>query len=332
MVGKHHAGHSSPFSSFIAALAAWLFLEPAAVMAQVPNSPAMGTAAPAPRPVPPAAGPAMPAVGPSAPSSASAAPSPNPAMPPASMPCSPPCVIGQTCTAQGCVPASPQTMGSPYSANGATYPTQSQGFGSPTQGPPGFNPTVPTAAQLPSPSYGVPRPPADTLRFALGLNVAQPAAYYIGSSFFEHSRLVPVPIEFHGRLSRDLGIGGTLLYRYHRDGTVLRIQEIAAAAGPRISLTGNGLEGPFLSAKIGLGFAGGKDYSGESYSRFDLVLQPEIGYALWWDSSHLYLVVGAGLQSLVPLLESPRSIPWNSLGKVFQYYQPLLNLTLGLST
>jgi hypothetical protein len=298
MVDRCHVAHSTPFSSSVATLAVWLFFGPTPVMAQVPNGPTMGPAAPAPGAVPPAAGPVTPAVGPSAPSPTSAGPSPYPEMPPAGMACSPPCVIGQTCTAQGCVSASPQTMGSPY----------------------------------PPPSGGVAQPPADALQFAVGLNVAQPAAYYIGSSFFENSRLLPVPIEFHGRLSRDLGIGGTLLYRYHRDGTVLHIQEIAAAAGPRISLTGNGLEGPFLSAKIGLGFAGGKDYSGASYSRFDLVLQPEIGYAFWWDSSHLYLVIGAGLQSLVPLLESPRSIPWNSLGKVFQYYQPLVNLTLGFST
>jgi hypothetical protein len=175
-------------------------------------------------------------------------------------------------------------------------------------------------------------PPGRPPRFAVGLNVLEPVLYSVGAGTTTHNKamLTPVPVDFHARVSDVVGINGTLLYRYFRDGSRLALHEIAAAAGPRLSFTGNGLEGFYVAAKVGLGVAVGHDYSGRDYSRIDLVLQSEFGYAIAF-ASGVYLVAGAGVLSLFPLKQDPGPISWNSLGKMFQYYQPVVNLTLGFA-
>jgi len=188
-----------------------------------------------------------------------------------------------------------------------------------------FAPLVtPSAAQVAA------SPPDGSPRWAVGLNLLEPILYYAGSSTTTHDKAVvtPVPVDLHVRLSDGFGIKGTLLYRYFKDGSDLAIHEVALAAGPRLSLTGKGLEGLHLAITGGLGFASGHDYDARKYSRVDFVLRSELAYA-WASSSGVYLVVGAGLLSLFPISEDPAPIDWNSLGKLFQYYQPAINLTVG---
>jgi hypothetical protein len=179
-------------------------------------------------------------------------------------------------------------------------------------------------------SQGEASPPDASPRWAVGLSVLEPILYYAGSSITTDSKAVvaPVPVDLHARLSDMFGIKGTLLYRYFKDGSRLAIHELAIAAGPRLSLTGKGLEGLHLAITGGLGFASGHDYAGRKYRRLDFVLRNELGYA-WAFPSGLYMVFGAGLLSFFPISEDPAPIDWNSLGKLFQYYQPTINLTVG---
>jgi hypothetical protein len=55
-----------------------------------------------------------------------------------------------------------------------------------------------------------------------------------------------------------------------------------------------------------------------------------LGYAIAF-ASGFYLVAGAGVLSLFPFNEDPAPISWNSLGRMFQYYQPVVNFTLGFA-
>ncbi|HEX7599905.1 MAG TPA: hypothetical protein VF518_16925 [Polyangia bacterium] len=142
--------------------------------------------------------------------------------------------------------------------------------------------------------------------------------------------LTPVPVDLNARISNFLGLHGTLLYRYFRDGSRLAIHEMAAAAGPRLSFTGNGLEGFFAVVQCGLGYAWGHDYGDRKYSRVDFVLQSELGYAVAF-ANGVYLSTGVGVLSLFPLSQDPAPVSWNWLGRMFQYYQPVINLTLGFA-
>ena len=164
-------------------------------------------------------------------------------------------------------------------------------------------------------------------KVAIGLNVGMPLVYAVASSTFSNSSLTVIPVEAHLRLGPRWGIAGTLLYRSHTDGA-LEVNEMAGFLGPRFSLSGTGTTGAYVALKLGFGFAAGNDYYDQDYKRTDIVIQPEIGYARAWSS--LYLAVGIGILSLLPLSEEP-DVEWNSTGRLIHYYTPAINVTLGFA-
>jgi hypothetical protein len=167
-------------------------------------------------------------------------------------------------------------------------------------------------------------PPAH--RFAVGVNVLQPALYGIASSFFEESLLLPVPIEAHVHIHDRWGLTGTLQYRRHKDGD-LSVNGLGLFVGPRLRLTGRDLDGLYATLKVGLAFNGGRDYFQATYNRLDFVLQPELGYAVILGP--VYLGFGAGFEGQIPVFQDRSGTwTWNGLGLMVTSYLPVANLTV----
>lgn len=168
-------------------------------------------------------------------------------------------------------------------------------------------------------------------KFAFGLNAGQPLVLGIASSLFQNSLLLPFSLDVHASFSKKWGLAGNLLYRYHKDGSALSLNEIAVIAGPRWNFSGRNITGGYLTLKVGVGIAVGKDYWRNNYHRFDFIIHPEIGYAISWGAPSVYLAFGIGMQTMIPLFQNPGSINWNSLGKLITYYLPYINVTVGFS-
>jgi hypothetical protein len=187
---------------------------------------------------------------------------------------------------------------------------------------------VPAAARAQSETDSTdlsPRKP----RFALGLNVMQPAIYGLASSFFERSHFVPIPLEAHVSIDRHWGLAGTLAYANHKDGGY-QVQEVGIGLGPRVTFVGNGLRGFYGTVKVGIAFRKGHDYFSQSYYRVGMTLQPELGYSLAWGPPGYFMAFGAGVQTEIPLTETSHPYwDWNGLGKMINYYLPVINVTVG---
>ncbi len=165
--------------------------------------------------------------------------------------------------------------------------------------------------------------------FALGFNLVQFLLETAGSTAVKDSSLVTVPIETHASFGGIWGLGGSLLIRSVKDGLVRYDTGFALGIGPRLGFFGDGVEGMFLTVKLGVGYAAGKNYQGQDYNRVDLLVQPEIGYAFAWGAPGFFLGLGAGLRSLIPVSENPGSLNFNAIGKLLHYYTPLINGTVG---
>jgi hypothetical protein len=166
-------------------------------------------------------------------------------------------------------------------------------------------------------------------RFALGVNVMQPAIYALASSFFEDSHFIPVPLEAHVSINRQWGLASTLGCFSQHDGD-LKLQGLQLGLGPRFTLVGDGLRGLYGTFKLGIALRVGHDYRLDNYYRFGLTMQPEVGYSLAWGPPGLFLAFGLGIQTEVPLLESSHPTwEWSGLGKMVNYYLPVVNITLG---
>ena len=163
-----------------------------------------------------------------------------------------------------------------------------------------------------------------------GLNVLQMGLFAAASSSFDNSVLVPVPFEIHYQPTGFLGVASTVQYRRHEDGG-LALNELVLCAGPRFRLVGTDLRGLYATVKLGFGFASGESYWYSDYKRAVFVIHPEIGYSITWGSPSFFLVFGGGLQSQIPIAETPEKIEWNSMGKLINLYIPTLNITVGVA-
>ena len=238
-------------------------------------------------------------------------------------------------------PSQPLPMDQPQQP--APSLAQQPDLASPPQGPQPVAPAVPAMLSSPSPLPGPTEPlsapshaPAAP-RFAIGVNLMQPAIYSLASSFFSNSYFIPVPIEGHVSINPRWGLATTLVYLKHKDGDY-KVNGLQLGLGPRLTLVGEGLRGLYTTFKVGLGFRAGHDYRGADYYRIDLTLQPEIGYSLAWGPPGCFLAFGLGVQLQKPLSETSHSSSgsdwysgwdWNGLGKMINYYLPVVNITLG---
>jgi hypothetical protein len=198
--------------------------------------------------------------------------------------------------------------------------------------PPPSPPSMP-ASEPPAPRSGSPEKAIASNsipRWAVGLNLLEPVVCFAGTTVASNSMalvVAPVPVDLHARLSDAFGIKGTLLYRYFKDRNAMRAHEFAIAVGPRLSLTGKGLEGLHLAVTGGVGYVSGHGYEGK-FKNVDLVLRSELAYAKLY-ANGVYMVIGAGLFSMFPIYEHPDPIYWTTAMKFFHYYQPTINLTIG---
>jgi hypothetical protein len=166
-------------------------------------------------------------------------------------------------------------------------------------------------------------------RFAIGLNLMHPAIYGLASTFFDHSYFVPVPIEGHVSINPQWGLATSLVYLKHKDGDY-KVNGLQIGVGPRFTMVGEGLRGLYSTFKVGLGFRAGHDYREVNYYRIDISFQPEIGYSLAWGPPGVFLAFSLGVQLQKPVSETEHSDwEWNGLGKMINYYLPVVNITLG---
>jgi hypothetical protein len=166
-------------------------------------------------------------------------------------------------------------------------------------------------------------------RFAIGLNLMQPAIYGLASTFFDHSYFIPVPIEGHVSINPQWGLATSLVYMKHKDGDY-KVNGLQIGIGPRFTMVGKGLCGLYSTFKVGLGFRAGHDYREDDYYRIDITFQPEIGYSLMWGPPGVFLAFSLGVQLQKPASETEHSDwEWNGLGKMINYYLPVVNITLG---
>jgi hypothetical protein len=141
---------------------------------------------------------------------------------------------------------------------------------------------------------------------------------------------LPVHLILDHSLTKHFGISGLLLYRLDKDGENFLTHELGFAAGP--SYLSNALKGFYANFKIGFGYAFGKDYNDSEYDRFDLIIQPDIGYYINFKNGFV-MTIGLGLQSLLKLSESYFGYiwEWNSTGRLSHYYLPVVNLSFGFN-
>jgi len=200
--------------------------------------------------------------------------------------------------------------------------------------------------------------------FSLGLNVAAPLAYGWLATAYETS-LVAVPLESSFRINDYFGISASVHYAYlTSDRLKFEVQDdygdvrfladdahqILIGFGPRISFSGNGLEGwyAFLEFAAAYSHASGEGYRWPTsvyapprspegseevieVSRLDLGFRPEVGYGFSFGSPGFYMSLGIGLRVLFTVYcdPAPSEDHETSAFDFLLLYTPIINLTLG---
>lgn len=168
--------------------------------------------------------------------------------------------------------------------------------------------------------------------FAIGINALQPLTFVVGSSFYDETTILPIPLEIHAHIKKNWGIAGTIQFLSYSRGEDLGLGELLACGGPRYRFTGKALEGLYVTVKAGFGYLSGTAHGTEEYRRLSLVVQPEVGYAINVGNPGLFLAFGAGFQGQLKLLERNGGIEWSSLDRMVIYTTPWLNVTVGFTS
>ena len=164
--------------------------------------------------------------------------------------------------------------------------------------------------------------------FAVGMNIGQPLAYILGTSFSEDTMVVPIPVEVHGHIRSIYGIAATAQVLAYQEGDRLSLSEILLAAGPRFRLTGKKLDGLYVVPKVGLGYMVGVHPEDDEFKRLAFAFQPEVGFSFRLGNPGLFLAFGVGLQLRLKLVQRPTQVSWSRVGKVAVNYTPVLNITV----
>jgi len=168
--------------------------------------------------------------------------------------------------------------------------------------------------------------------FAIGVNALQPLTFLVGSSFYDETTILPIPLELHGHIKRNWGIAGTIQFLSYSRGEDLALGELLACGGPRYRFTGKALEGLYVTVKVGFGYLAGAAHGTDEYRRLSLALQPEVGYAIHVGNPGLFLAFGGGLQAQIKLIEKNGGLSWSALDKMVIYTTPWLNVTVGFTS
>lgn len=165
----------------------------------------------------------------------------------------------------------------------------------------------------------------------IGINISHTIMVgVISGALGEETLCLPIHAGVQYSFNKRWGISGLVYYRYEKDGFNFKTNGIGFAVGPRISFTGTAVEGFYATVMLGVGFNSGLDYFQRDYRRTDLVIEPEIGYVSPMKLGPFGFAFGFGLQTLIPLNESPQEIQWNTLGKLSHYYLPVINISIGI--
>jgi hypothetical protein len=177
----------------------------------------------------------------------------------------------------------------------------------------------------------------DQPRNYLGVNIAHPLIIFgISRLLSDTTAYLPIHLHYALRLGENWGLGSQFLYQLEMDGRHFSTNEFGLAVGPRFSINvGKGSTVYFIQCKVGAGYAFGTDYNNNAYSRLDLIVEPDTGFTFVLGKVFA-LTAGIGLQSLIPLTESPQrsSSPggwwdWNEIGYLSHYFLPVANVSLG---
>jgi len=165
--------------------------------------------------------------------------------------------------------------------------------------------------------------------FALTLNLTQLLVYSIASPVLGAGTYIPFHFDLHKRFSDRMGLTISIIYRVWEDskgsfGTEPVFHEFILGAGPRITFGGKGLRGMYFNPRLGFGFGLGGDHN----NRFEIMIQPEIGYCHYFGTPGFYMTIGTGIMFLVPLWQE-KAIEWEGIGLVTHRFVPILNLGLG---
>lgn len=165
----------------------------------------------------------------------------------------------------------------------------------------------------------------------LGINVLHtPIVYLVSASMSEDVTYVPIHLSYARSFTKNLGLSMLAFYRRDHDED-FETNELGLAAGPRLSF--DRLKGWFVEWKLGVGRASGVDYYSNDYTRWDFVIQPELGYTRTIGTG-FSITAGIGLQTLIEVSETPSragSWDWNDMGQLSHYYLPVANLTLAMT-
>jgi hypothetical protein len=164
----------------------------------------------------------------------------------------------------------------------------------------------------------------------IGINLLHTGVIYlVSTSLTDTTQYLPLHFNYFHSFTQNWGLSALAFYRLDKDGE-FRTNEFGFAVGPRFSL--DYLKGFYIDCKLGLGLASGLDYSGNDYSRFDFVIEPDLGYNLEI-GKFFSITFGLGLQTLVCISESPArdgTWDWNFIGSLSHYYLPVANLSAAL--
>lgn len=149
---------------------------------------------------------------------------------------------------------------------------------------------------------------------------------YVSRTIDANSVVLPIHVNGYHSLNKNFALSGLLLFR-----TDSKENLFGFAVGP--CYTSNYLNGFFADLKAGLAYASGDMYGDYTYTRADFVIQPEAGYFIKF-ASRFTMTIGLGCQTLLRITENPRmedmGWEWKSRGKMWQYYLPVLNISLGI--
>jgi len=168
--------------------------------------------------------------------------------------------------------------------------------------------------------------------FAIGINALQPLSFIIGSSFYDETTILPIPLEIHGHIKKNWGVAATIQFLSYSRGNEVAVGELLGCAGPRYRFTGKALEGLYVTVKFGFGYLTGAAHGTDEYRRLSLAVQPEVGYAIHVGNPGLFLAFGGGLQGQLKLIEKNGGLEWTQLDRMVIYATPWLNVTVGFTS
>ncbi|MBI4706086.1 MAG: hypothetical protein HY744_33750 [Deltaproteobacteria bacterium] len=159
----------------------------------------------------------------------------------------------------------------------------------------------------------------------------EPLLVRAASAVVDQDVYLSVPYELHASLAEPWGLVAGFMARIRMLEPNDMLSELALGVGPRCGFGRRGLEGAFTAFRLGVAGTFKEDVgSGWRGAGVELLAEPQVGYAWASRPPGVFVALGFGLRTRLPLVESRGLGRMGGIARQLRVDQPLLSLTVGL--